>query len=126
MSAARAGSVTLSNLRAANVVGTGNLKSGLVATGTSVSISALSRTLVDSNAPKKLELVAGIGPPSVKLATCSCSGRRGSPSELFLNVFALRDSSRKKYRPLPRKVFEPLLVLTFTRPPDARPYSAEN
>ena len=96
MSAARAGSVTLSNRRAANVDGTGNLKSGLVATGTSVSISALSRTLVDSNAPKKLELVAGIGPPSVKPATCSCSGRRGSPSELFLNVFAFRNTANDK------------------------------
>src|SRR6185295_13152516 len=96
ISAARAGSVTPSNLRAANVVGTGNLKSGLVATGTSVSIRALSRTLVDSIAPKKIELVAGIGPPNVKPATCSCNGKRDSPSELFLNVFAFRDSSRKK------------------------------
>lgn len=96
ISAATEGSVTPSNLRTANVVGTGNLKSGLVATGTSVSIRALSRTLVDSIAPKKIELVAGIGPPNDEPATCSCNGRRDSPSELFLNVFALGNTSNDK------------------------------
>src|SRR5687768_3018984 len=114
-----------------SVVGRGKGKRGFCRTGTSVSIKALSRTLVNSyEMKKKLRLLwrrgRRNGPPRVKPGLCSCKGSRFRPRELFLKVFALSASSLKKANARPCNVCEPPRVLILMRPPDARPYSAEN